>query len=495
MIDAAIATSGTRGAAIRDIRTRRPRAVGVACNARWVPRPSDHHVCSHAATRPARWHGRCPGCEAWNTLEPAARAARRRRPAGAARASPRSTPRRLREVQADAVQRLATGIGELDRVLGGGLVPGSLVLIGGSPGIGKSTLTAMALGPPGGRRAPHALRVRRGVRGAGRAARAAAGRRRARRARRGRDRPRRGRGHAARRERPEVCVVDSVQTLHAAGLDAGRGLRGAGARGGRPRGAAWPRVRGSRSCSSATSTRRARWPARGCSSTSSTACCSSRASASAPTACCARTRTASARPTSWACSRCAARGWSRSPDASARFVEAATRAPRQRRAGGDGGLAAAAGGGSGARVALGDASRRGGCARASTATAWRSCWRCSPATAGWRSAARRRVRQRGGRPARGRARRRPRGRPGGGRRGLAAGPGDGEGRPGPLACFGELGLTGELRAVAHAERRLAEAVRFGLAPVIAPPGAAPALRGPPARRPALRSRRPSRPRA
>src|SRR5207253_7171579 len=52
----------------------------------------------------------------------------------------------LREVGAIALERMSTGIGELDRVLGGGLVPGSLVLLGGSPGIGKSTLTNMALG-------------------------------------------------------------------------------------------------------------------------------------------------------------------------------------------------------------------------------------------------------------------------------------------------------------------------------------------------------------
>src|SRR5205807_7436273 len=52
----------------------------------------------------------------------------------------------LAEVTAPAVARLSTGLGELDHVLGGGLVPGSVVLIGGTPGIGKSTLTAMALG-------------------------------------------------------------------------------------------------------------------------------------------------------------------------------------------------------------------------------------------------------------------------------------------------------------------------------------------------------------
>src|SRR5439155_6048031 len=56
----------------------------------------------------------------------------------------RSVP--LRDVSTPSVARLFTGIGELDRVLGGGLVPGSLVLLGGSPGIGKSTLTNMALG-------------------------------------------------------------------------------------------------------------------------------------------------------------------------------------------------------------------------------------------------------------------------------------------------------------------------------------------------------------
>jgi DNA repair protein RadA/Sms len=59
---------------------------------------------------------------------------------------PRLAPRPLRDVGAAPIARMSTGIGELDRVLGGGLVPGSLVLLGGSPGIGKSTLTNMVLG-------------------------------------------------------------------------------------------------------------------------------------------------------------------------------------------------------------------------------------------------------------------------------------------------------------------------------------------------------------
>jgi DNA repair protein RadA/Sms len=110
----------------------------------------------------AQWHGQCPGCGAWNTLveerAPTAAAggrgaARRGGGLGAARGGGRSRgagdrvgPRPLAEVGAAPVARLSTGVGELDRVLGGGLVPGSLVLLGGAPGIGKSTLTNMVLG-------------------------------------------------------------------------------------------------------------------------------------------------------------------------------------------------------------------------------------------------------------------------------------------------------------------------------------------------------------
>ena len=80
----------------------------------------------------------------------------------------------LAEVEAGAVDRLRTGSAELDRVLGGGLVPGSVVLIGGSPGIGKSTLMSAALGEHPVRRRPRALRERRGVGRPGEAARRAA---------------------------------------------------------------------------------------------------------------------------------------------------------------------------------------------------------------------------------------------------------------------------------------------------------------------------------
>ncbi|HMD51834.1 MAG TPA: DNA repair protein RadA [Solirubrobacteraceae bacterium] len=113
------------------------------------------HVCSECGFHCAQWLGQCPGCEAWNTLLPerpraagagAGARGRFRRAAQGGPGARGSAPRPLREVGAQPLRRLPTGIGELDRVLGGGLVPGSLVLLGGSPGIGKSTLTNMVLG-------------------------------------------------------------------------------------------------------------------------------------------------------------------------------------------------------------------------------------------------------------------------------------------------------------------------------------------------------------
>lgn len=99
-------------------------------------------ACGHVA---GTWTGRCAGCGEWNTLEETRAAPSAR--SGGLRASG-VTPGRpviLRDVVSPKVPRVMTRIGELDRVLGGGLVPGSLVLLGGSPGIGKSTLTGMAL--------------------------------------------------------------------------------------------------------------------------------------------------------------------------------------------------------------------------------------------------------------------------------------------------------------------------------------------------------------
>jgi DNA repair protein RadA/Sms len=104
-------------------------------------------ACSSCGHESPKWHGRCPGCGEWNTMTEEKRASApsgRGGGGGSSRSSRALKPVPLGEVQAPRVERLHTGIGELDRVLGGGLVPGSLVLIGGAPGIGKSTLTTGA---------------------------------------------------------------------------------------------------------------------------------------------------------------------------------------------------------------------------------------------------------------------------------------------------------------------------------------------------------------
>src|SRR4051812_48585278 len=109
------------------------------------PPPPLFSACGHQeAPRPRP----CPGCGEWNTLvEEAARVPARGGSGGRSSAArPGARPQRLRDVDTPEIPRLQTGIREFDRVLGGGLVPGSLVLLGGSPGIGKSTLTGMALG-------------------------------------------------------------------------------------------------------------------------------------------------------------------------------------------------------------------------------------------------------------------------------------------------------------------------------------------------------------
>lgn len=94
--------------------------------------------CADCANRSAQWTGRCPACRAWGTLEQVAALAptRGRVAAGA----PTSPARRICEVELDAARARPTGVSELDRVLGGGLVPGAVVLLAGEPGVGKSTL-------------------------------------------------------------------------------------------------------------------------------------------------------------------------------------------------------------------------------------------------------------------------------------------------------------------------------------------------------------------
>jgi DNA repair protein RadA/Sms len=178
-------------------------------------------ACTSCGHESPKWHGRCPGCGEWNTMAEEKRAsapAGRGGGAGSSRAAGRAlTPVPLGQVEAPRVERWRTGIGEFDRVLGGGLVPGSLVLIGGAPGIGKSTITTAALANLSAagqnvlyvsgeesaaqvrlraeRLGPHALGVPIVA-----------------------DTDLEAVIETLERERPDVCVVDSVQVLYDPGL-------------------------------------------------------------------------------------------------------------------------------------------------------------------------------------------------------------------------------------------------------------------------------------
>ena len=193
-----------------------------------MARPTSIHVCSACGHETPRWAGQCPGCGDWNTLVEevrtgSANAARPRR--GGARVAG-VAPVPLRSIAAEEHDRMSTGIGELDNVLGGGIVPGSLVLIGGAPGIGKSTLTTMALANlvAAGRRTLYVSAEESAAQIRLRAERLSE--------------------TAAleipviaetdlhtvlatlEAERPEVCVVDSVQTIHSAELSSAAGSVG-----------------------------------------------------------------------------------------------------------------------------------------------------------------------------------------------------------------------------------------------------------------------------
>ncbi len=111
-----------------------------------MAKPKSVYVCSECGAGNPKWAGQCPSCNAWNSLQESVVAAPSRTgriKAGAA------VPQSLEEVSPNVLARLPAALAELDRVLGGGLVPGSVVLIGGDPGIGKSTLLIQALAEVG----------------------------------------------------------------------------------------------------------------------------------------------------------------------------------------------------------------------------------------------------------------------------------------------------------------------------------------------------------
>jgi DNA repair protein RadA/Sms len=172
------------------------------------------YACTECGYSSGRWFGRCPSCGSFGTLQEESRTEPGR---------PSAPPRpllRLVEVEAEEADRIPTGVPELDRVLGGGLVPASLVLVGGEPGVGKSTLLLTAL--------QAVSRTRKSLLVTGEES-AAQVKRRA---------DRLGGGAnieilaeteldavcaTLEQERPEVCVIDSVQTLHAAELGSAPG--------------------------------------------------------------------------------------------------------------------------------------------------------------------------------------------------------------------------------------------------------------------------------
>jgi len=194
-----------------------------------MARASTSFFCQSCGHESLTWSGRCTGCGEWNTLVEAPRPQERKGGARGRRAAesgvPVAKPTALRDVSAPSVPRLVTGIAELDRVLGGGLVPGSLVLLGGSPGIGKSTLTGMALGNLGaaghrvlyvsGEESTAQVRLRAERLGAAAL-----------------DVPALAETSleaviaTLEAERPQACVIDSIQTLHAEGMTGAPGSVG-----------------------------------------------------------------------------------------------------------------------------------------------------------------------------------------------------------------------------------------------------------------------------
>src|SRR6185295_4081029 len=104
-----------------------------------MAKPAVNYACTDCGYTAGRWFGKCPGCNEFGTLV-------EELVGGATPQQSQSRPLlRLVDVEADEAARIPTGVPEFDRVLGGGLVPASLVLVGGEPGVGKSTLLLMAL--------------------------------------------------------------------------------------------------------------------------------------------------------------------------------------------------------------------------------------------------------------------------------------------------------------------------------------------------------------
>src|SRR5437762_3526287 len=172
-------------------------------------------ACTDCGYSAGRWFGKCPGCNAFGTLVEDAPTA----PAAAPRATPRPLLR-LAEVDAAESARIPTGVAELDRVLGGGLVPASIVLVGGEPGVGKSTLLLSALAAISkdrrallvtGEESPAQVSLRAARLGGAETVEILA------------ETELEAVCATLEQERPEVCVIDSVQTLYSSEIGSAPG--------------------------------------------------------------------------------------------------------------------------------------------------------------------------------------------------------------------------------------------------------------------------------
>src|SRR5688500_16919271 len=172
------------------------------------------YACSECGYSAGRWFGKCPGCGTFGSLVEEA-------PPEVRRASGAAKPiLRLVDVETEEAARIGTGVPELDRVLGGGLVPASLVLVGGEPGVGKSTLLLTALAAVSrdrrallvtGEESPAQVSLRAARLGGAEAVEVLA------------ETELETVCATLERERPDVCVIDSVQTLYSAELGSAPG--------------------------------------------------------------------------------------------------------------------------------------------------------------------------------------------------------------------------------------------------------------------------------
>ena len=171
------------------------------------------YACTECGYSSPRWFGKCPGCGSFGTL------AEERPPDAKAEAAARPLLR-LVDVESTDAERMSTGVPELDRVLGGGLVPASLVLVGGEPGVGKSTLLLSALRAMGesrrvllvtGEESPAQVRMRAERLGGGGNIEVVA------------ETELDAVCSTLETERPDVCVIDSVQTLYSADVGSAPG--------------------------------------------------------------------------------------------------------------------------------------------------------------------------------------------------------------------------------------------------------------------------------